>query len=305
MNILHLKYAVEVANTGSINKAADNLYMNQPNLSRAIKELEDSIGITIFDRTTRGMVITPDGEEFLGYAKKILSQISEVEARYAKGKNDKQCFSASVPKAGYISDAFTRFTKKLDAKKAAEIYYKETSTMSTIDDVLHADYKLGILRYESCNDKYFKKLLEEKGLAYEMISEFECVLLMSRNHELAQKEEVSLSDLNGYTEIVCSDKLTQPFAEARREDAVDGEVKRIFTPERASRYDLLINNNDTFMWTSPVPKEFLEREGLVQKQCADGKKTYKDVLIYKQNYKLSRLDSIFITEVCNSKRRCF
>ena len=88
MNILHLKYAVEVGKTHSINKAAQNLYMGQPNLSRAIKDLEESLGITIFNRTTRGMFVTPQGEEFLQHAKKILSQIDEVEAMYNQENNN-------------------------------------------------------------------------------------------------------------------------------------------------------------------------------------------------------------------------
>ena len=96
MNILHLKYAVEVARCGSINQAAEALYINQPNLSRAIKELENSLGITIFDRTAKGMFVTPEGEEFLGYAKKILSQIDEVESIYKAGVPIKQRFSIQV-----------------------------------------------------------------------------------------------------------------------------------------------------------------------------------------------------------------
>ena len=82
MNILHLKYAVEVAKTKSISKAAENLYMGQPNLSRAIKELEESLGITIFDRTPKGITLTPQGEEFLQYARRIISQVDEVEQMY-------------------------------------------------------------------------------------------------------------------------------------------------------------------------------------------------------------------------------
>ena len=113
MNILHLKYAVEVARCGSINQAAEALYINQPNLSRAIKELENSLGITIFDRTAKGMFVTPEGEEFLGYAKKILSQIDEVESIYKAGVPIKQRFSISVPRASYISEAFAQFSKSL------------------------------------------------------------------------------------------------------------------------------------------------------------------------------------------------
>lgn len=95
MNIMYLRYAVEVEKTHSINKAAENLYMGQPNLSRAIKDLEESLGITIFDRTPRGMKVTADGEEFLQHAKRILKQIDEVDQLYQSGKNGKQTLSVS------------------------------------------------------------------------------------------------------------------------------------------------------------------------------------------------------------------
>ena len=110
MNVLHLKYAVEVAENGSINKAAEALYMNQPNLSKAIKELENSLGITIFSRTAKGMNVTPEGEEFLRHARKILRQIDEMEALYKGGAAAQQRFSISVPRASYISHAFAQFS---------------------------------------------------------------------------------------------------------------------------------------------------------------------------------------------------
>ena len=155
MNILHLKYAVEVAKAGSLSKAAEALYMNQPNLSRAIKELEASLGITIFGRSAKGVYVTPEGEEFLGYARKILSQIDEVEAIYKSGAPVRQRFSISVPRASYISAAFAQFSKRLGPERA-EIFYKETNAMRVIRNILTADYKLGILRYASNYDKYFK-----------------------------------------------------------------------------------------------------------------------------------------------------
>ena len=110
MNILHLKYAVEVAKTRSISKAAENLYMGQPNLSRAIKELEESLGITIFRRTTKGISITPDGEEFLQYARQIVQKVDEVEQIYHNGRQKKQSFSVSVPRASYLSYAMADFS---------------------------------------------------------------------------------------------------------------------------------------------------------------------------------------------------
>lgn len=304
MNILHLKYAVEVANTGSINKAAENLYMNQPNLSRAIKELEDSLGITVFERTSKGMKITPDGEEFLGYARKILNQIDEVEAIYRHGRSDKLRFSISVPRACYISDAFAKFTKKIDGK-SMELFYKETNSMRAINNILHSDYKLGIIRYASNYDKYFKNMLDEKGLAYEMITEFHYVLVMSENHRLAQKDDVKLTELEPYVEIAHADPYVPSlsFSAVKKEELPDNIQRRIFVFERASQFELLSTNTDTFMWVSPVPQPLLERYGLVQKRCDENKKIYKDVLIYRKDYKLSALDDLFITELCSSKRK--
>ena len=304
MNILHLKYAVEVANTGSINKAAENLYMNQPNLSRAIKELEDSLGITVFERTSKGMKVTPDGEEFLGYARKILKQIDEVESIYRHGRSGKQRFSISVPRACYISDAFARFTKKIGGG-SMELFYKETNSMRAINNILHSDYKLGIIRYASNYDKYFKNMLDEKELAYEMITEFQYVLVMSAKHPLAGVEQVKMADLEPYTEIAHADPYVPSlsFAAVKKEELPDNIQRRIFVFERASQFELLRTNTDTFMWMSPVPSTLLDCYRLVEKRCNENKKMYKDLLIYRKDYKLSQLDELFITELCSSKRK--
>ena len=128
MNILHLKYAVEIEKTRSISKAAENLFMAQPNLSRAVKELEESIGITIFNRTSKGITVTDDGEEFLRYARKIISQVDEVEAIYAKNRQVKQKFSVCVPRASYIANGFAEFSKKISTSMPAEIFYRETNS---------------------------------------------------------------------------------------------------------------------------------------------------------------------------------
>ena len=109
MNILHLKYAVEVARVGSLSQAAQNLILAQPNLSRSIKELEADVGIKIFERSTKGMLLTPEGEEFIGHAKEILTHIEQVELIYKAGAVKKQKFSISVPRACYISEAFAEF----------------------------------------------------------------------------------------------------------------------------------------------------------------------------------------------------
>lgn len=304
MNILHMKYAVEVAKVGSLNKAAETLLIAAPNVSRSIKELEADIGISIFERTTKGMELTPEGEEFINYAKGILNQIDEVESFYKKGSAKKQRFSISVPRACYISEAFSQFSKSL-SKEAAEIFYKETNSQRTIRNILEHDYKLGIIRYAENYDKYFKAMLEEKGFCYELVTEFTYSLIMSADSPLAKKEEISFDDLADYIEIAHADPYvpSMPLSKVVKEELPDNVDRRIFIFERASQFDLLSNNPETFMWVSPAPEILLKRYNLIQKKCIDNKKIYKDVLIYKNGYKLSKLDRQFITELCESKRK--
>ena len=304
MNVLHMKYAVEVARIGSLNKAAEKLYIAQPNLSRAIKELESSLGITIFDRSAKGMVLTPAGEEFINYAKNILKQIDEVELIYKQGSPKKQKFSISVPRACYISDAFAQFSKNIEGGMA-EIFYKETNSQRTINNVLNNDYKLGIIRYAENYDKYFKDLLEEKGLSYEMVAEFSYVLIMSRDNPLAEKEDITFEDLPPFIEIAHADPYVPslPLSKVVKEELPDNIDRRIFIFERASQFDLLSENPETFMWVSPASEKVLQRYNLVQRKCADNQKIYKDILIYKNGYRFSKLDNWFITALCEFRRK--
>lgn len=304
MNILHLKYAVEVAKCGSINKAAENLLMNQPNLSRAIKELEASIGVKIFERSTKGMVVTPDGEMFLRYADKILKQVDEVENIFKNSVPNKKRFSVSVPRASYISEAFARFSLLLKNETNAEIFYRETNSRQTIKNVLEGDYKLGIIRYAEHFDKYYKETLEEKGLSYELVAQFKHVILMSAENPLASADKITYKDLERYIEIVHADN-SMPFSEVKREELPDSSSRCIAVFERASQLELLSANPETFMWVSPIPDGLLKKYGLVQKKCDENTKVYKDLIIHRRDYRLSDLDSTFITELCRAKRELF
>lgn len=304
MNILHMKYAVEVARAGSLNKASENLYVALPNVSRSIRELEASLGITIFDRSAKGMTLTPEGEEFIGYAKSILSQIEQVEKLYRDGAPNKQKFSISVPRACYISEAFAQFSRQL-TEDPAEIFYKETNSQRTIHNILNHDYKLGIIRYAENYDQYFKTMLEEKGLAYEMVTEFSYVLIMSEKSPLASLEQITLHDLSRYIEIAHADPYVPslPLSKVIKEELPDHIDRRIFIFERASQFELLTQNDQTFMWVSPAPQSILERYHLVQKKCRENKKVYKDMLVYRNGYRLTDLDKKFITALCESKRK--
>lgn len=303
MNFLHLKYAIMVAETGSISKAAEKLYVAQPNVSRAIKELESDLNITIFERNSKGMIVTPEGEQLIHYAKRILRQIDDMEKifKYQKKKN---VFSISVPRASYISDAFVEFSKCLNNIDNAEVYYKETNAYRVINNVINEEYNLGILRYYINHDRYFKDIIEKKELKCELINQFKYVLIFNKNSALAENKEIHYSDLKDFIEIAHGDPyvpslLTNELVKTELSEEVS---RRIFVFERASQFELLANNEETFMWVSPVSKRLLDRYGLVQKECIDNTKEYKDLLIYRSNYKLSKLDQEFITKLCESKR---
>ena len=249
MNLLHMKYAVEIAEAGSINKAAERLYVGQPNLSRAVKELEASLGVTIFDRSSKGMFLTPDGELFIRSAKNILNQVDAVEKMFHKDTVRKKRFSISVPRASYVADAFAKFSRLLEGDGEVEIFYKETNSMRTIKNILQEDYKLGIVRYADTYDKYYKSMMDEKGLACEMVTEFRYMLAVSRESPLAEKETVTYDDLQEYIEIAHADPFVPslPFAEVKKEELPDNIRRRIYVFERASQFELLHQNPDTFI----------------------------------------------------------
>ncbi|MBQ4603868.1 MAG: LysR family transcriptional regulator, partial [Clostridia bacterium] len=171
--------------------------------------------------------------------------------------------------------------------------------------ILNHDYKLGIIRYAENFDKYFKSMHEEKALSYEMVTEFSYCLIMSADNPLAKKEEITFDDLTGYIEIAHADPYVPslPLAKVVKSELPDNIDRRIFIFERASQFDLLSQNPETFMWVSPAPPSVLERYNLVQKKCVNNKKVYKDVLIYRNGYKLTDLDKKFITALCESKRK--
>jgi DNA-binding transcriptional LysR family regulator len=297
-----MKYALEVARLGSLNKAAESLMVAQPNISRSIKELEGDLGIKIFNRTSRGMVLTPDGEEFVDYANDILRRIDKMEQAYRDGSHKKRKFSVSVPRACYISAAFAEFSKGIgDAD--VEVYYKETNSKKKISKLLANEYKLGIIRYAESYDKYYKSMLEEKGLEAEMIAEFSYVLIMSKDSPLAKKERITYEDLSPYIEIAHADPYVPSISMSKvfREELPDNIGKRIFVFERASQFDLLSENPNTFMWVSPASQQLLDRYGLVHRVCEGNKRIYKDVLIYHKGYKMTKLDKQFISALHEAK----
>lgn len=303
MNILYLKYAVEVADSGSMNKAAEKLYVAQPNLSRAIKELERDLGITVFERNKKGMTLTPDGERLIAYGRDVIRQINEVEHAFREGRKARSVFSVSVPRASYVSHAFARFTASLPDGEPCDVRYEETNARRTITNVTANGYGLGVVRYASAYDRYYKDLFESKGLVCELVAEFKYVFLTSASGNLSVCKLTDDALLHG-VEIALADRdVPAVAAPGLATVAQEGGERRVFVYERASIFDVLSVNPDSYAWVAPVPDETLSRYGLVERAGAENAPLYRDVVIYKKGYRLTDLDKSFITELCEAKRK--
>lgn len=295
-----MKYALEIERVGSITQAAQNLYMAQPNLSKAIKELEKEVGFTIFKRTSVGVKVTEEGSELLYHARQIMEQLDAVSRIGERTGNGKLNYKISIPRGSYIVDGVTSFVAEVEHDSGMEITIHETNTLGTIGDVVDRNYNMGIIRYQSVDDDYYTSILKNNHLEFETIWEFEYVLVMSRNHPLATKEEIQLEDLRDYTKITHGDVVLPHDKQAQKNRKISGE-NVIYVYERGSQFDLLANVPTTYMWVSPIPQSLLEKNNLIQRACKVDKNMFKDVIVYRSDYNIGDCDRLFLKKIYESK----
>lgn len=302
MNTVLLQYAVEVEKTGSITQAAANLFMDQPNLSKAIKTLEEGLGAPIFRRTSKGMVPTARGRIFLEHARDVLAQIETMEHLYKPDEGEGVEFSLSMPRASYLSLAFSRFIRNLGQETKMTVWMRETNSADTLKDVETGEYNLGIIRYLSASEASYAQAAAAKCLSMEPVLQYSLRLLLSADHPLAEKEEITEEDLVPYIEIAHGDKPIggrENFVKGRR---LTESPKRIYTFERGSQFDLLLEDPHTYMWASPMPAEILGRHGLVERKCRKKAGMFTDALIYRKGYSFTFWDKAFLKELESMKR---
>lgn len=300
MNTLYLKYVLEVAQSGSISQAAKNLFMAQPNLSKAIRDLEAELGYSIFTRTSGGVTVTEKGAEFLYHARKMMEQVAEIEKLSKRTDIQSRQFKISIPRGSYIANGFTAFVAELEIPHGIDITINETNTLQTITNVADRGYNMGIIRYQLSDEEVFKSRLKSNKLEQEMLWEFEYVLVMSKEHPLAAKEKICVEDLQDYMKITHGD-IEIPHTQSYDSEGGKHSRKTIYVYERGSQFDLLANVPTTYMWVSPIPDSYLEKNGLVQRACKARNNRYKDVLIYRQDYKLGEYDKLFQKKIYESK----
>ena len=197
MTLMQLHYIITIAETGSLNKAADLLYVSQPSLTSAVKELEKELGITIFYRSGRGVTLTNDGTEFLLYAKQIYGQYESVMEKYGKGGSYKKKFGVSTQHYSFAVKAFVDMAKLFDMSQY-EFAIRETKTKDVISDVSTMRSEIGVLYLSDFNRKSMTKLLNSAGLVFHHLIDCQAYVYLWKNHPLAHETSISFSQLEGY-----------------------------------------------------------------------------------------------------------
>lgn len=197
MTILQLKYVIAIAGGSSFREAASKLFVSQPALSLAIRELEEELGIQLFERTNKGIHVTKEGEEFLVYAKKAVSQYGLIEDRYLEKGDKKEHFGVSMQHYVFAVHAFVNVVKKHDSAKYV-FSVKETKTDEVLENVKDLKSEIGVISFSNSNEKVMKKLFREYHLKFVPLMKRNTYVYVWKNHPLADRESLSLEELEDY-----------------------------------------------------------------------------------------------------------
>lgn len=197
MTLTQLRYVIAIANAGSMNEAARTLFISQPSLSSAVKDLEEEVGVELFRRSNRGIFVTPEGEEFLGYARQVVEQYELMESKYISKKPSKKKFSVSTQHYTFAVDAFVELVKQFGMDEY-EFAIHETKTYSVIENVKNFKSEIGILYLNDFNSKVLTKLFHEFNLEFHELLKCSIYVYMWKGHPLADRKEIELSELLEY-----------------------------------------------------------------------------------------------------------
>lgn len=197
MNINQLKYVLEVARSSSMREASTKLYISQPALSSNIRELEEEIGILIFERTNKGVSLTDEGREFLSYAKKTVGQYEILEERYLSRNSDKEYFSVSTQHYNFAIKAFTDVIREMEPDKFIFSIH-ETKTKEVLEHVRSMKSEVGIISFSGSNEALFKKLFRDYQLDFVPLMRRDTYLYVWRDHPLSGRDEISIEEMKGY-----------------------------------------------------------------------------------------------------------
>ncbi|RED52637.1 DNA-binding transcriptional LysR family regulator [Cohnella lupini] len=242
MTLQQLKYILTIVNCGSVSEAAKQLYISQPSLSSAVKDLEKEIGVDIFLRSSKGTTLSNDGAEFLSYARQVVEQAELLEHRYMNKQPSKKLCSISTQHYAFAVQAFVSLLKDLNANEY-ECTLRETRTYEIIEDVRHMRSELGILYLNDFNQKVIEKILKENDLRFQLLFVAEPHVFISSSHPLAERTIVEVEDLDEYPCLAFEQGEYNSFYFSEEILSTRTQKKKIRVSDRATLFNLLIGLN--------------------------------------------------------------
>ena len=242
MTLTQLRYVIAIAETKSINKAAEQLYVSQPSLTSAVQELEKELGIILFNRSGRGVTLTNDGAEFLLYARQLYGQYETILEKYGENGSLKKKFGVSTQHYSFAVKAFVDMAKQFDMSKY-EFAIRETKTAEVISDVSTMKSEIGVLYLSDFNRKSMEKLLRSAGLEFHHLIDCQAYVYLWKNHPLAGEESISFSQLSDYPCLAFEQGDNSSFYLAEEILSTNEYPRIIRANDRATMLNLMVGLN--------------------------------------------------------------
>ena len=297
MTIQQLFYAITITESGSMNRAAETLYITQPSLTKAIKELENELGFSIFVRSGKGMLLTPEGREFIIYAKQVSQQYEILKDRFIGSAERKRRFGISTQHYSFAIKAFTEFVKDFDLAKY-EFAFRETMTRDVIDDVGSMKSDIGILFISEYNRKVIEKKLRDNDLHFTPLIDCKACVYITKSHPLADREEITMEDLEPYPCLTFEQGDGDPIYYAEEILAEKDYPRRIKVIDRGTGLNLMNELNGYTLCSGIICDDVNGQHYKMIRFKGDGDDAVMHIgYITKNNIELGSLTEGYIAEV--------
>ncbi|MBR6385355.1 MAG: LysR family transcriptional regulator [Ruminococcus sp.] len=296
MTLQQLKYVLAIAETGSMNKAAEQLYVSQPSLTASVQELEKETEIKIFNRTGRGVTLTNDGAEFLLYARQVVGQFDILSEKYTgKGKIKKK-FGVSTQHYSFAVKAFVEMVKKFDTAKY-EFAVRETKTAEIISDVATLRSEIGIIYLNDFNRKSLTKLLKSNGLEFHALTKCSPYVYLWKGHPLANQDKISFEQLADYPCLSFEQGDNSTFYLAEEILSTNDYQRTIKANDRATMLNLMIGLNGYTLCSGIICEELNGSDYIAVPFETENDELMEIGYITLKNVILSKMAEIYISEL--------
>ena len=299
MTLQQLNYIITISESGSINRAAEKLYVSQPSLTSAIKELEKELGIVLFNRTGRGVTLTAEGMDFLPYARQVYGQYLNLMEKYGKAGERKQKFGVSCQHYSFAVKAFVEMVKAYDVAKY-EFAIRETKTLSVISDVASMRSEVGILYFSDFNRKALLKLLKANGLTFHHLVNCNAYVYLWKGHPLAGRQSISFDDLAPYPCLSFEQGDESSFYFAEEILSTNDYPRSIKTTDRATNLNLMTGLNGYTLCSGIICEELNGSDYIAVPYEADSNNPNSVMevgYVLKNNAILSAMGERYIAEI--------